>query len=106
MSLQRDKVQRMPIYQVTSLAPTTEKVDAAVRTHIEEANRYQLPNNAGWFVNFKGTTIELSNAIELTGQAPNVPSPVGSTLITSITSYYGRGSSDMWEWLKTRFEAQ
>ena len=96
----------MAIYQVTPLARNTEQVRIALEKHIDEPDRFTIPNDAGWFVRFGGTTIELSNKIEVTGQPKGEPTPVGSTLITHIVAYYGRGGSDMWEWLKTRFESQ
>ena len=94
----------MPIFQVTPLASNAEKVGSAVVAAIPEESRYELPNSAGWFVSFKGTTIELSHALAVTGQPDGAPHTTGSVLITSIVSYYGRGSAEMWEWLKTRFE--
>ncbi len=94
----------MPIYQITPLAKNTVQVKNAVATHILEQDRYEIPNSAGWFVRFDGTTVELSNRLEVTGQEPGTSTPVGSTLITHIVAYYGRGGMDMWEWLKNRFE--
>ena len=94
----------MPIYQVTPIALNADRLGAAVAQTVSDEHRYELPNRAGWLVNFKGTTIELSHHIGVTGQPEGVPATIGSVLITSIVSYYGRGSADMWEWLKTRFE--
>lgn len=96
----------MPIYQVTPLANNAEKVRSVLEKNIGESDRFEIPNNAGWFVVFPGTTIELSNKIEVTGHTPGTPTQVGSTLITHIVAYYGRAGADMWEWLKNRFERQ
>jgi hypothetical protein len=96
----------MPIYQITPIANNASNIDVAILSKIEEASRYKLPNNLGWFVNYKGTAVELSNLLGVTGQPEGVPATMGSTLIVAIVSYYGRGSLEMWEWLKTRFEAQ
>jgi hypothetical protein len=96
----------MPIYQVTPLAKNTDLVRSAIEKHTIEADRFEIPNEAGWFVRFGGTTVELSHKLEITGQPQGIPTPVGSTLITHIVAYYGRGGTDMWEWLKTRFESQ
>ena len=95
----------MPIYQVTPLAKNTHQVRAVLGKYIVEADRFEMPNETGCFVRFSGTTVELSNKIEVTGQAPGVPTLVGSTLITHIVTYYGRAGADMWEWLKIRFES-
>lgn len=94
----------MPIYLVTPLADNCDAVSAAVKEAIEQIDAYKLQNEAGWLVSFPGTSVELSNTLKITGQEPGTPSPVGSAMVTSIGSYYGRGSTEMWEWLKTRFE--
>lgn len=96
----------MPIYQVTPLSKNAEKVRSAIGKHIGEVDRFEIPNEAGWFVRFPGTTVELSNKLEVTGQPAGVQTPIGSTLITHVITYYGRGGADMWDWLKTRFESQ
>lgn len=95
----------MAIFQVTPLASNADRLAQAVAATIQEDSRYELPNNAGWLVNFKGTSMELSHVLGLTGQPEGTPATLGSVLITSIISYYGRASADMWEWLKTRFES-
>jgi hypothetical protein len=65
---------------------------------------WPLQNSPSWLVAFKGTSIELSNHLQVTGT--NEGSKIGSILITSVGSYYGRGPSAMWEWLKERFEQE
>lgn len=95
----------MPIYQVTPLGPNKAALDTAVVQKIADKDRYHLPNGAGWFIHFKGTSVELSNFLGVTGQPQGTPSPIGSTLVVPFDAYYGRGASEMWEWLKTRFES-
>lgn len=95
----------MPVYLAVSLRAEKEPLRASVLAQIPAHDRYELPNNAGWLINYPGTSLELSNQIGVTGQPPNVPSVVGSTIVTAINSYYGRGSADMWDWIKTRMEA-
>lgn len=94
----------MPVYLAVPLLPSSDQLNKAVTTYIDPADRYQLQAESGWFIRFPGTTVELSEHIKLVGQADGVPSPVGSALIVSIGGYYGRGPTDMWEWLKTRIE--
>ena len=95
----------MGIFLITPLGHNADRIGEAVRENIAEIDRYELQSRAGWFIKFSGTTVELSNKLGLSGQAKGVPSPLGSALVTSLLSYYGRGPTDMWEWLKTRFEA-
>lgn len=95
----------MPIYIVVPLTETSTALDEAVEKRISPpTDRYRLPSNRGWFIKFDGTTIELSNHLELTGQEKGVPSPIGQAIVAPVNSYYGRGPMDMWEWLKIRFE--
>lgn len=95
----------MPLYIITSLRKDTTPVNTAVARHIPEPDRFHLQDDRGWLVKFAGTTVELSNHLEITGQEKNVPSPVGPALIVPMGGYYGRGPTDMWEWVKTRWEA-
>jgi hypothetical protein len=94
----------MPIYLVTPLAFNADALRGAIEEKFEPHEYYALVNNAGWLVDFKGTTVEVSAKIGVTGLPDNQKSKLGSTLITAVGNYYGLGSTDMWEWLKTRFE--
>lgn len=89
---------------VIPLTTTSAALNSAVELHIAPLDRYQLQNDRGWLIKFDGTSIELSNHIKLTGQTPGEPSPLGSAIIVPVTTYYGRGPGDMWEWIKTRLE--
>ena len=94
----------MPVFIAVPLVDDSANLDKAVTNTVESSSRYKLPSNRGWLISFEGTTVELCNHIGLTGQPAGVHSPVGSAIVSPISAYYGRGSSDMWEWLKTRFE--
>jgi hypothetical protein len=94
----------MPIYLAIPLRPDSGDLDAAVERLIPEVDRYKLQADRGWLFKFNGTTIEASNGISLTGQAKDEPAPIGAAMVVPVTSYYGRGPMDMWEWLKIRLE--
>lgn len=95
----------MPIYIVVPLIPISTIIDSAIEQSISSAaDRYKLQAGRGWLINFNGTTIELSNHIGLTGQEKESPSFIGSAIIVPVSGYYGRGPTDMWEWLKVRME--
>lgn len=95
----------MAIFLITPLASNIEKIDAVVTARLPERDRFKLAGRGGWIVAFSGTSLELSNSLGITGQPDGTPPSLASVLITSVGTYYGRGSADMWEWLKTRFEA-
>lgn len=95
----------MAIFLVTPLGQNIDLIGVAVRAAIvDESHRYELQNSAGWLVNFKGTSVELSHAIGITDSDPEKTPKIGSAIITTLTSYYGRGPTDMWEWLAAQFE--
>lgn len=94
----------MPIYLVISLRADSADLDAAMVEHIPETDRHKLQSDRGWLFKYDGTTIEASNAITVTGQPKGEPAPIGAALVTPVVSYYGRGPTDMWEWLKIKLE--
>lgn len=96
----------MPIYLVTPLAKNAQAIGHAVREHIGPDDAYELQADSGWLVAFKGTSVELCKLLGITTGPGAEAESVGSAMVTSIGSYYGRGSTLMWEWLKTRFESQ
>ena len=95
----------MPVYTAMPLTIESEKtLEAAVLEKFDDHNRYKLIDGKTWFLKYDGTTVELSNFLEITGQPKGESSPIGSVVIIPIAAYYGRGPSDMWEWLKIRLE--
>lgn len=94
----------MAIFLVVPLRNESSALDAAIKAGVEEQDRYPLQNGRGWLVRMDGTTKEASDKIGITGQKEGEAPLLGSALVTPVTSYYGRGSNDMWEWLKSRFE--
>lgn len=94
----------MPVFQVTALADNKDAIQRAIESNFSPEDRYPLQGEAGWLVRHKGTTTEVSNHLGITGQPQGEKSPIGSAMVTLVGNYYGRGPTDMWEWLKTRFE--
>lgn len=95
----------MPVYIVTPLIEDSSKLNNAVDKHIKDAaHRHKLQADRGWLIKYEGTSMELSNLLEITGQDQGVSSPVGSAIVVPVSGYYGRGPTEMWEWLKTRLE--
>lgn len=95
----------MAIYIVIPLIPNSTALNTAVEERISlPSDRYKLQSDRGWLIKYEGTTIEASNHIGITGQPQGVSSPIGSAIIVPVSGYYGRGPTDMWEWLKTKLE--
>lgn len=95
----------MAIFLVVPLRSDSTSLDRAIQAKFEEGDRYQLQDKRGWLVRHNGTTKEVSDFFGLTGQKEGERSSAGSALVTPVASYYGRGPTDMWEWLKSRFES-
>lgn len=92
------------MYLAVSLTANSAVLNGAVETAVPASDRFKLQSDRGWLIKFDGTTVELSNHIGITGQEKGSPSLIGSAIVVPITGYYGRGPTEMWEWLKTRFE--
>jgi hypothetical protein len=96
----------MPVYLVAPLSTKTDALNVAVAGAITEpVDRYQLPADRGWLIRYAGTSVELSNHIGITGQAAGELPMLGPALVVPITAYFGRGPTEMWEWIQTRFES-
>lgn len=93
----------MPVFLVTTLTTDQGHLDAAVEERIHAEDRYKLVSNRGWLVKFEGTSVQLSNHLEITGQEEGEKSAIGPAIVTLVGSYYGRGPTDMWEWLSLKF---
>jgi hypothetical protein len=90
----------MPVFAVVPLVVDPSPLNKAVEEVFpNETDRFKLNNGKGWLVVFDGTSKAVCEHIGITGQSPGDPVPIGSTLVVPFSSYYGRGSSDMWEWL-------
>lgn len=95
----------MTVYIAIPLRADVTPLKNSVEHNISPEDRYELQADSGWLINFNGTTIELTNHLKITGQNAGELSPVGSALVIPVSNYYGRGPSDMWEWIKIRMES-
>jgi hypothetical protein len=50
------------------------------------------------FVAGTGTARELSDKLKITGE----PSVSGPAIVTAVSGYYGRASSQIWEWVAAK----
>lgn len=95
----------MPVFLIVPLAKSTDPLSQAVESNVAEHDRHKLANDRGWLVTFQGTSSELSKHLGITGQPDGEKSTVGAAIVAPISSYYGRGPNDMWEWLSLKFSA-
>jgi hypothetical protein len=52
-----------------------------------------------WIVFGKGTAREVSNNLEISTEKT-----IGSAVVLTITSYWGRASTDLWDWMRAKIE--
>lgn len=94
----------MAIYVVIPLGTNRPKLEDNIR-QLPEESVYILSNNAGWLVKFAGTAKELCAKLGVPTQKDQFAADSPTVLITLLQSHFGFGSSDMWDWVRTRSEA-
>ncbi len=96
----------MAIYIAVPLIPASEPLNEAVEHNVDQLDRYKLQADRGWLIRFKGTSVELSNHLGITNSDPENKKSIGSAIIVPVSYYYGRGPTEMWEWLKIKLEQE
>lgn len=86
----------MNIYVIIPTQPTHTKLDELIKKEFEGYN-YHLPQGE-WLVAFNGTSRELSDKLGISDGSN------GSAIIVGISGYYGRASTDLWEWIRVKSE--
>lgn len=93
----------MPIYVIIPLTHEPDLLAETISQKIETTDRYTLPEGHGWLINYKGTTVELTSFLGIAGTDPaHPPEQFMPAFVSPVPTYYGLGSSDIWEWLATR----
>lgn len=93
----------MAIYLVTPLTDNYQKLKDVIAREIPEADYYCVQNQAGFFVRSPLTAMELAFLLNIS-TPDRSPTDMGAAMVTTVNSYYGRASTAMWDWLKTRME--
>lgn len=86
----------MNIFLVIPTFPLRPELGATIEAKFKD-EFYKLPNGE-WLVAFDGTTQGLSDELGITDGSN------GTGIVAMMSGYYGRAPTDIWEWLKTRFE--
>lgn len=74
-----------------------------LRTNLEKQQEggslkfFELPRGE-FFVSFKGTSQELSDLLQISDGT------AGSAIVSSVSSYYGRAGTNIWEWVQAHWE--
>lgn len=74
-----------------------ETLDHSINTKFA-TNSKKLPRGE-WLVSFSGTAQELSDHLGITPDGSG-----GHGVVVAVTTYYGHAPTDIWEWIKTRWQ--
>jgi|SRR5580700_5492884 hypothetical protein len=90
----------MPVlYVVLSQRPEMDgRVAEAVKTAFPDSF-FQMSDRGQWLVVGEGTAREVSNKIGITGVEP---ATIGTSVVFAVSGYFGRASSEMWEWVAVK----
>ena len=81
------------IFRVTEPAKLKEAIKASFGVE-----QYDLGNNE-WLVSLKGTPKEVSDKIGISDGSN------GNAMIFAMSGYYGRATTEIWDWIKAKAEA-
>ena len=86
----------MTIFVIIPTTGDNAKLSDAITNKLGPA-AYQLPRGE-WLASYDGTSQDLSNVLGIT-EGTN-----GSAVVASISGYYGRAPTPVWEWIKGRWK--
>ena len=64
-------------------------------------NHFKI-NSTQWVVSGKGSAKIISDTIGITSEGD---ATIGSGVVLAFSGYWGRASTDLWEWMKAKIEA-
>jgi hypothetical protein len=91
----------MTIFAILLPTPQPKLVAAIKAAYVDE---HLALNDTQWLVSAGGTAMDVSAKIGVTDPNNRQATPVGSAVIFSITSYYGRAPTPVWDWIKAKLE--
>ena len=88
----------LAVFVVLSQHPNMdERLDAAIKENYP--GNFYFMGRSQWLVAAEGTAREVSDRLGITGVDP--PGIV-SSVVFGVAGYYGRASSEMWEWVAAK----
>jgi hypothetical protein len=74
------------------------KLVAAIKGKFPDTDHYEITSTQ-YMISAKGTAQQISGILGVSDEKP-----VGSAVILAIAGYWGRASSDLWEWMRVKME--
>jgi hypothetical protein len=84
--------------------PTPQPTLAEEIRKLFDGNYIQL-NDTQYLISTSGTTVELCAKLSIYDAREPTKTATGSAVIVATSSYFGRGPSTVWEWMKAKSEA-
>lgn len=76
------------------------KLETAIKEKFPD--NYQQLSPTQWIISAKGTAKQISDKLGVSIKE----NPVGNAVILGINSYWGRASTDLWDWMKVKIEEE
>ncbi|MCK1706135.1 hypothetical protein IVA86_33220 [Bradyrhizobium sp. 146] len=94
----------MPIFV---LLPQNEAAQGQLRAAVlrEFPDAHKPIANQNWLVAGKGTAQDISAKLGITHPKDAAAPSIGTVMVLEVGSYYGRAPSDIWDWVKAKWEA-
>ena len=77
-----------------------DRMDEAIRSKYPDS--HIKVDDDEWLISARGTAVEVSNDLGIT--APDSKTVTGPAMVFSMANYYGRATTEIWDWIKTKLE--
>lgn len=85
----------MTIFAVFA-ANQPDKLSSVIAKHFPD--NFTMVSSDSWFISADGTSKDVSDKLGVTDGTS------GSAIVVSVSGYYGRASTPIWEWVKVKWE--
>lgn len=99
--INQNKVNSMSIFAVLS-RQVNSKLEAEIKEKFPN-DYYKLSDNQ-WLLCAGGTSIDISKTLGIADPDKKEAGVMGTALVFAVSSYYGFETTDLWDWLKVKWE--
>lgn len=90
----------MAIFLISPLTEDSSNLDKKVMTEFEETDRYKLRNGRDWLISSSDTSKIISEKLNI--KKLDNKDESNPALVVYVSSFWGLGNNDMWEWLDVK----
>lgn len=94
----------MPVFVVLPQNESAQRnlPDAVAKAYPDASKKL---SNHNWLVAAKESAQDVSANLGITVKNDRGPGPTGTAMVLEVASYYGRATTDIWDWVKAKWEA-